>query len=193
MLLYVGRMAREKDLSTLLRAFAILQPRCTNSSLAMIGDGPLKTILQRQAVELGIDRNVLWIGSLELNELRGWYAAAVATLLPSLHEGFGKVIAESFLMGTPVIVTPFVSAGELVIEGETGFIVPFRNHDLLARKCEELLCNSQKAIAMGNLGRQHIIDYLPSEHEYLNRLVDIWEQSSRFDQRGIDDVQNSIK
>jgi glycosyltransferase involved in cell wall biosynthesis len=134
--------------------------------------------MKLMASRLHIHNHVMWLGKVELKYLRGWYAAASVLALPSLHEGFGKVIAEAYLMDTPVVVTPFVSAEELVMDGKTGFVVPFRNEVALAAKLGELLDDRDQARAMGQQGRQHILDYYPSEKEYIEGLMEIWDHTA---------------
>lgn len=178
-LLFVGRLVVQKNLLTLLRAFTVVSMKVPDSALVIAGDGPLKTKLKQVARHLGIEERVVWLGNLPLHSLRGWYAAARATVLPSLHEGFGKVIVESYLMGTPVVVTPFVSAAELVQDSETGFVThSFTDPHELADKMIRLLFSPELAKDMGEKGRRHVQSYLLNEELYMQRLIEIWEQTA---------------
>ena len=178
-LLFVGRFAAQKNLPTLLEAFALVTKRMPTAILVMVGDGPLENELKRLVMQLKIGRHVVWLGNLSLRSLRAWYAAARATVLPSYHEGFGKVIVESYLIGTPVIATPFVSAKELICNGQMGFVVPdFTNYAWLADRMVSLLTHPELAKEMGRKGKEHIQSYLLPESEYLERLVDIWRQTA---------------
>lgn len=178
-LLFVGRLAIEKNLLTLLHAFALVHRRVPDSALVIVGDGPMKSKLMQVTKQLGIDERVVWLGSLLLRSLRGWYVTARATVLPSFHEGFGKVIVESYLMGTPTIVTPFVSAKELIQDGKTGFITrSFSDPRELADKMIYLLSSSGLAKDMGERGRLHVQSYLLKEDLYMQRLIEIWERTA---------------
>lgn len=177
--LFVGRLTFQKNLPTLLRAFTLVSFKDPNSSLVIAGDGPLKAKMQEVARRLGIGRRIVWLGNLSLYSLRGWYAAARAVVLPSFHEGFGKVIVESYLMGTPTIVTPFVSAPELVQDGKTGFVTrSFTDPYELADKMTHLLSSPELKKDMGERGRQHVQCYLLDEQTYMERLVEMWEQTA---------------
>ena len=116
-LLFVGRLVEQKNLVTLLKAFSLVTKEMPQAVLVIAGDGPQRNKLQSVAQDLGIKHRIIWLGNLSLNSLRAWYSAACATILPSYHEGFGKVVVESYLLGTPVVAAPFVSAQELIRDG----------------------------------------------------------------------------
>jgi glycosyltransferase involved in cell wall biosynthesis len=176
----VGRLVTQKNLTTLFKAFALVHEKMPKSFLVIAGDGPLRVGLKRIAKRLNIENRILWLGNLRLHSLRAWYAAARATMLPSFHEGFGKVIVESYLMGTPVMATPFVSAHELIRDGETGFINPrFTDHRWLAEKALDLISHPSQAKDMGQRGREHIRGYLLHEDQYLERLTNIWRVTAQ--------------
>ncbi len=177
-LLFVGRLSGEKNVATILRAFALASEQVADAALVLAGDGPLRPGLERRARALGIGRRVVWLGSVPSSALRPWFASASGVLLPSAYEGFPRVIVESYLMNTPVIVTPFVSARELVRDGETGFIAPdFDNPAWLGDRMVHLVRRPDEARAMGRRGKVHIQSYLVPEGEYLDRLVGIWRDT----------------
>ena len=122
-ILFVGRLSREKNLPLLLQAFALAIRDVRDGVLVVVGDGPLRGRLENVARTLGIGERVVWAGAVPLRSLRGWYAASAGVVIPSLQEGFAKVVAESCLMERPVIATPFVSARELLSDGVTGLNV----------------------------------------------------------------------
>jgi glycosyltransferase involved in cell wall biosynthesis len=178
-LLFVGRLVTSKNLPTLFKAFALVKGAIPKSVLVVAGSGPLRGRLQRFAERLNIEDRIVWLGNLPLQSLQAWYAAARATAFPSFYEGFGKVVVESYLTGTPVIATPFISAQELIRGGETGFIAPeFTNHQWLANRTLDLLSDAERAKEMGRRGKKYVQNYLLPEHEYLERLVDIWRQTA---------------
>ncbi|MFH1759248.1 MAG: glycosyltransferase family 4 protein [Patescibacteria group bacterium] len=183
--LFVGRLVVEKNLPFLLRAFQqFTTPGVVNCKLVMVGEGPLRTKLEKLAGQLGISDRVVWLGKRSLAELRELYGGAVATILPSFYEGFGKVIAESSLMGTPCVVTPFIPAKELVLDGKTGVVLEsFNNENELAEKMRYLLENQDVTKKMGEEARRHIGNYLLSEEEYAKRLVEIWKGTTLLSSR----------
>ena len=92
---------KEKNPALLLDALASARLRRPDLALVIAGDGQLRNHLEKRVGDLNIARHVIWLGNVPISDLRGWYANATATVLPSLQEGFGKVIVESYLMGTP--------------------------------------------------------------------------------------------
>jgi glycosyltransferase involved in cell wall biosynthesis len=178
-LLFVGRFSREKNVAVILQAFALAQGRGPEAALVLAGDGPLRATLERQASALGIGQRVVWLGPVGLDALRPWYGSATGLLLPSSYEGFPRAVVEAYLMGTPAVVTPFVSARELVRDGETGFVAPdFGDPAWLGDRMEYLLRHPEEARAMGRRGRAHIESSLLPEREYLDRLVGVWEDTA---------------
>jgi phosphatidylinositol alpha-mannosyltransferase len=112
---------RRKRVEILVQAFGRLAPARPDLHLALAGsatDSTRQTLLA--LLDEPVRRRVRFIGNLDPTELRGWYARAALTSLPSLHEAFGLVLVESLAAGTPVvgarhggipeIVTPEVGA-----------------------------------------------------------------------------------
>lgn len=178
-ILFVGRLVVQKNIPLLLQSFSFLCKRTEKAVLVIAGEGPLREQVQGIAKSLGLVGNVLWLGNKPLTELRGWYALARATVLPSLHEGLGKVIIESYLTGTPVVATPFVSAPELIRDGQTGFITKsFTDAEELSEKLAILLNSPDLSRDMGEKGKDHIKTYLLPDEYYMQRLLDIWKKTA---------------
>lgn len=178
-LLFVGRLVLQKNIPTLLHALATVVQNTPDVCLVIAGDGPLRQELQHLASQLGLERHLLWLRNLNLQDLRGWYAAARGFVFPSFHEGFGKVIVESYLMETPVIASPFVSAAELIRHGETGFITQsFTDHLELANYMRKLVEDASLSTTMGQLGKACMQQYLLSEEAYMQQLIDIWSKTA---------------
>ena len=178
-LLFVGRLVPQKNLPTLLRAFAIARQTRRDAVLVIAGTGPLEQDLRGLAKKLELENHILWLGKQSLQALRGWYSEARATLLPSFHEGVAKVIIESYLMNTPVIAAPFICARELFAPDVTGIVMgSFTNVDELARHMLRMLESFSLAEEMGRKGKAHIQAYLHSEAAYMERLIEIWRQTA---------------
>ena len=85
------------------------------------------------------------------------YAAASAFVLPTLDEGSAKVTAEAMAAGLPVITTP--EAGSLVVDGESGFLVPARDTESLTERLARLHAHPQMRAMMGAAARERILPY----------------------------------
>ena len=174
--LFVGRLVKQKNIQTALRAFAEMVRMRPNTLLVVAGDGPLRASLTQMSKDMGIDSNTVWTGNLSLDELRGLYGIADVTVMPSFHEGFGKVLAESYLMGTPVVAAPFISARELTPESGQPLIAPnFADHAWFGNNISALLTDKARAAQIGLDGRAHIRNYLLSDETYTDQLINIWE------------------
>ncbi len=132
LLLFVGRLAREKSVDVLLRALA--RVRDATLSLAIAGDGPARGELEELAAQLGIARRVRFLGEVDRDELPDLYASSDAFVFPSTSETQGLVLAEALAAGTPVIAadTPqnrdvLGRAGEIVEAVPEAFARALRN------------------------------------------------------------------
>lgn len=136
-ILYVGRLAPEKNLFILLDAFATLLGNKSGVRLRLVGDGPDRTALEEAAARLGLSKHLEFTGSLSGERLFSQYANATLLVLPSVSEPWGLVVNEALSCGCPVVVSKHCGCvPELVVEGETGFV--FSPHD--RQDLERTLC-----------------------------------------------------
>jgi colanic acid/amylovoran biosynthesis glycosyltransferase len=141
--LFVGRLVEKKGCEFLIRAMARLRDRHADLHLVVIGDGPLRKDLERLARQHYSKTNFL--GAKTAEEIKNWMNRASVFCVPSMtasngdQEGFGLVFTEAQAMGLPVV--SFASAGvpEAVADGVTGFLVPERDEEGLARNIDRLL------------------------------------------------------
>jgi glycosyltransferase involved in cell wall biosynthesis len=120
LLLTVRRLDSRMGLEGLLRAVGLLPDSVT---LAVAGDGALRSRLESLAHELGISEHVRFLGAVPDGELRDWYRAADAFVLPTVaYEGFGIATAEALASGTPVVGTPVGATPELLTPLEPAMV-----------------------------------------------------------------------
>ena len=138
LVLHVGRLVEKKGTALLLQAMASVDGR-----LVVIGDGPLRASLERQAAGLG--ERVRFLGNLPPAEVADWMARAALLAAPSVtardgdSEGLPTVVAEAAAASLPVVVSDHSGLPEAVVEGETGFIVPEGDAGALARALTDML------------------------------------------------------
>lgn len=131
--LYVGRLAREKNLEALIRSFAAARARGSQSSLVLVGDGPLRRRLEDQVRQAGLEPWVQFAGLKSTTELLPYYAFARSFVLPSRREPWGLVVNEALAAGLPVIVSNRCGcAGDLVAHGINGFLFDADREEELA-------------------------------------------------------------
>lgn len=113
LLLWVGRMVPVKGLDVLIDALGRLAARGRRPRLALVGDGPERTALERQCRQTGVAQQVRFVGSVPHDALADWYRAADLTVLPSRSEGIANVLLESHACGTPFVASRVGSLSEV--------------------------------------------------------------------------------
>lgn len=152
----VGRLRGEKGQRVLLEAMATVFRQMPSALLLVVGDGPDRDDLQRQAERMGIADNVRWIGQQSADEVFRLYAIMDVVAVPSIFEGFGLVAAEAMAAGLPVVGSAVDGLAEIIIDNETGRLVPPRDADALAAALISLLAAPQTASMMGRKGVQRV-------------------------------------
>lgn len=117
-LLYVGRLSKDKRLGFLLDVFERLRATRSDLTLVLTGSGPYREELEARAVP-----GVHFLGRQDVDALPGIYSAADLFVFPSLTDTFGMAVLESQACGLPVLVSDVGGPKELVLDGETGWIV----------------------------------------------------------------------
>lgn len=136
-ILFVGRMHPDKDLPTLLRAFA--KVKAPGAILELVGDGPVRAELEQLAAALGLAERVVFSGYLP--DPAEAYQRARVLALTSRLESFGNVVAEALAHGLPVVSTAAAGPVEILGHGAFGSIVPIGDDDAMAAALDAALVN----------------------------------------------------
>jgi glycosyltransferase involved in cell wall biosynthesis len=165
----VGRLDMAKDYPTLLAAVERLVAAGQPTALRVAGDGPLRGALEVQVRDLGLEERVAFLGP--RRDCPALYGAADGFVLSSLWEGLPNVIMEALAAGTPVVATRVGGVGELVEDGQSGFLVPPRDAPALVDAMRRLMDTPvEERMRMGLRGRAHM------EREYgVESITDMWE------------------
>ncbi|HJP82423.1 MAG TPA: glycosyltransferase family 4 protein [Fimbriimonadaceae bacterium] len=122
-LLYVGRLAKEKNMSTLFDMAKIALNQDASLRLWLVGDGPYRTECVRIVRELGIGDRVRFVGFVPRAEVDAYYAAADLFVFPSITETQGLVVQEAMVYGLPAVAISGGGASESIQDGVNGFVV----------------------------------------------------------------------
>ncbi len=133
--LFAGRLVREKDIETLIKAHRILKERKIDYKLVFVGAGPLKEELSRELPD------AIMAGFLTGEDLSRAYATADIFVFPSTTESFGNVVLEAEASGLPCVVAADGGVMDLVEDGVTGFLTRPKDAEDLASQMEKLLTN----------------------------------------------------
>lgn len=163
MILYTGRLRNRKAVSVLVGAFAMLLEEFPCATVVLVGDGKQRGALQRQSRELRIEQAVRFVGSVPRSEMARWYASADIFCLPSIFEGLSLSILEAMAHGLPVVATSFAGNVEVVMNQETGILVPPEDARSLAKALTQLAGDDALRSRMGRAGAKRFIEHYLAE------------------------------
>lgn len=155
-ILFVGRFAPSKNIPLLLQSFASIHEIHPQTTLTLVGDGPLKERLLGQAESLGIRDVIKTPGYVPQNELTEYYQSADIFALSSNHESFGMVILEAMSAGLPVVAPAVGWIPEIIDNGETGFIYDTGSETQLTRYLNRLVSQAELRESIGKHARKSI-------------------------------------
>lgn len=127
-LLYVGRLGKEKNIEWLLEATALIEKQFPNLHLVLVGSGPEKENLKNKVNLLEINDKVTFTGILPKEKVVHCYCSADVFIFASLTETQGLVIGEAKAAGLPVVAVNAFGVSEMVEHGEDGFLTKL-SHD----------------------------------------------------------------
>ncbi len=162
---WIGRMTTIKRVPDVLLSFKALLDRGVDATLCLVGDGPDRAALERQAAALGIARHILSVGYQE--DVAPYYSFFDALVLPSANEGTPVVAIEALAAGRPVVATRVGGLPDVVSEGEDGFLVEVGDVEGVAAALERLARDPALRARMGAAGPPRVVPRYRVE-----RLVD---------------------
>jgi len=158
MLLYVGRVAHEKNIEFLLEMTKLLIEKRPDVLLVVAGEGPAEASLHKLAKTLDIEKNVKFIGYLDRSkELNACYASADIFVFSSKSETQGLVILEAMAQGTPVVAIAELGTASILIEGKGALIAP-DNALHFSEKVYHLLMNPEHRFELGRQAKAYVLD-----------------------------------
>jgi glycosyltransferase involved in cell wall biosynthesis len=139
LILYVGRLVHGKGLETLLEAYAGLNRHLEGVGLLLVGDGPLKEVIESRCRILGLSK-VFFHGSQPYEKLPKYYGISDCLVLPTYSDQWPLVVLEALACGLPVVTTERCgSVPDLITGHDTGLVVKHRDSESLAEALSEIL------------------------------------------------------
>ena len=152
LIVHVARLAKQnKGHRFMFAAMTIIAKHFPNAHLLVVGDGPLRESLEATSRDLGVASNVHFVGA--HRDVGRFYAAADIVVLPSILETFGNVSIEAMAFGKPVVASRVGGIPEVVIDGQTGLLVPPKDPNAIAAAILQLLRDPALRQRMGEAGR----------------------------------------
>ncbi len=157
-----------KDHPTFLRAAARVRTAVPDAAFVIAGEGSLMESHRELARQLGIERDVFFIG--RCDNVPNLLFASDVGVLSSRAEGFANAILEYMAAGLPVVATDAGGVREAIVEGESGFVVPVGDAEMMAERIIQVLGDSKRARHMGRQGKFIVAEKFASEHHLRNTL-----------------------
>ncbi len=154
--MYVGRLSREKKLETMIKAARILKK--DDIRFVIVGSGPAESHYRHMVERMNLEDRITFMGFVQNNKLPAYYAACDALCLPSTFETQGVVSLEAMAAGKPVIGADYLALKELIKDGKNG--EKFKPNDSMdcARKIRKVIYNIDSYKEMTATARSYSIE-----------------------------------
>jgi glycosyltransferase involved in cell wall biosynthesis len=172
-LLFIGKLTPQKGLEYLLRALPRMKSRPT---VDVVGAGRVDDAhLRDLAAQLGVADRVTWHPLLTQAELAVLYRTAAIHVIPAIEEGLGLTAVEALLSETPVVAFDSGGIPDIVVDGQTGLLVPPGDTVGLAVAVDRLLADSEYRLRLGREGRRFALTHFGPDavaRQYATLLTD---------------------
>jgi glycosyltransferase involved in cell wall biosynthesis len=176
LVLFAGRLAEQKRVDDLLKALDLLQHVQPDVRTLIVGDGPLRVPLEEAARGYHLDGRVRFPG--HRDDVPRLLAAADLLVLPSAYEGLPNVVLEAMRFRKPVVATAAPGTTEVVVDGQTGYLVPVGDLIGLTRSIRDLIRDPDLARRLGEAGRARAEAHFGAE-AMIARFAELYEQLAR--------------
>ena len=167
---YVGRLKDYKSIDLLIKAFARVVKEIPGARLQIAGDGDEHKTLIRLATKLQLSDVISFSGKVSEDEKLSILQSAWVFVNPSMMEGWGITTIEANACGTPVVASDVPGLRDSVRAGETGFLVPYGQTEMLSEKIVLLLSDNQlrKALAHNAVQWAKNFDWQKSSDRFID-------------------------
>jgi glycosyltransferase involved in cell wall biosynthesis len=172
-LLYVGRLAVEKNIGFMLRAFEQIHQQRPRARLLLVGRGPDQEALELMAEKMGLQEHIIFTGAIPYEGVPHVAAAADLFVFSSLTDTQGLVLTEAMAAGTPVVALEAPGPKDVLAEGG-GVVVP-ADETRFAEAVVELLTDHTKRETLGRAAKEAVKRFAPEETTKL--LMDVYEKA----------------
>ena len=162
-IIFVGRLIAQKGVNYLLDAFSKVLQIHPDATLQIIGYGPELESLRAQAIGLGIEKSVRFIGGIPHNDITPYLQSSSIAVFPYCRnkqggeEGFGLVLVEALGCGCAVIASRQASINEIIKDQQTGLLIDERNPEAISSAILKLLDNPKLKNSLAINGRSEIL------------------------------------
>ena len=154
--LNVSRLAKQKDIPTMLKAAKIVIKTKPNTLFVLIGGGPLLAEVKKQAKAMGVAENIKITGPILYSDVKKYFKISDIFVITSIYEGTCMVLHEAAICKLPIVATAFAGARDFVADSENGFQAEIKDHKTIADKIIYLLDHREEAKKMGENGYERV-------------------------------------
>jgi glycogen synthase len=155
--LFVGRLAPQKGVGTLVEAAGLLED--PGAQILLVGDGPERKALERDAERLGVADRLHFVGFFAHDRLPAVFAHADLLILPSLYEELGTVLLEAMQAALPIVASKTGGIPDVIEDGVNGLLVPPGDPEALARAIDRVLADRKLARRLSEGVQERAKDY----------------------------------
>ncbi len=182
--LSMGRLVKQKNVGTLIRAIPHTIKKYPKCLFLIVGAGPEEKRLRKLASDLGVKEFIKFTGQICYKDLPRYFQAADIFVNTSHYEGTCMAIQEAAAARKPIISTPHSGADNVILDADTGLIVDFDDYLVLSKKIIYLLENDSIARDMGHRARSFITGQFKKD-DVLKKCYNMWEETIKRDDQGI--------
>ncbi len=164
----VAALVPHKGQRHLIEAARLVLPHVPDARFVIAGEGELRPALERQIKEHHLEKHVLLAGFRP--DILSMHKAFDIFVMSSVTEGLGTSLMDAMAAGKPIVATTAGGIPEVVVDGETGFLVPPRDHEAMAAAIVRLLKDEPLRRAMGDAGRTRACRLFSAERMVQNTL-----------------------
>ena len=177
LVLFTGRLVKQKDIPMLLEAFPKVLVKAPKTLLMIVGAGAQEQAIKTKAKELNLLANVRFSGSVPIEVIPDYLAACDVYVVPSIYEGTCIAMIEAMSAAKPVVVTRFAGAEDLVEDGKTGLLVDIKDKETFAQKILYCFEHPQEAAQMGKRAAARI-EELFADNRNIDRVIEMWKKTA---------------
>jgi phosphatidylinositol alpha-1,6-mannosyltransferase len=154
--LFVHRLAERKGAHLIVPIAERVLARRPDTMFVVIGDGPYRARLERQVAASGASGSIRLLGRIPNRAIVPYYAMADVFMMPSLEEGFPRVLLEAMAAGVPFVAVDVGGVRDILSPQQQRCVVPARDCEAFAARLVDLLNDPQGRAALAAAGRQHV-------------------------------------
>lgn len=173
----IGRIAPIKGHEYLIRSATEVISKIPNAKFMIVGDGPIRSKMEELASQLKISDKVIFTGiRMDIPEC---LSVMDLFVLPSLNEGMGRALVEAMAMRVPVIASNIGGIPEVIVDGETGLLVPSKNSEVLAKAIIRLSKDKKLAEKLSQAGYEKAhLDF--GIETMVNNISSVYQEMIKF-------------